>query len=121
VNVADQRRDDQSLLNRVGRMIRTRRETPELGFGSWRLVAADQPTVLAHDVGWQGGRVLALHNLGPAPCQVGLEFDQPAGLVEDLLGGPDDAPLRRGPLDRIPLAGYGYRWLRLAHRRTVTG
>ena len=121
VNVADQRRDDHSLLNRVGRMIRTRRETPELGFGNWRLVAADQPTVLAHDVRWQGGRVLALHNLGPAPCQVGLKLDQSAGLVEDLLGGGDDAPLRRGPLDRIPLAAYGYRWLRLAHRRTVTG
>jgi maltose alpha-D-glucosyltransferase/alpha-amylase len=123
VNVAAQRRDDQSLLNRVERMIRTRKETPEFGFGSWQLVATDQPTVLAHDAHWQGGRVLALHNLGPAPCRVRIKLDgeERASLVEDLLGGRDDAPLRRGPLDRIPLAGYGYRWLRMAHRQTVTG
>jgi maltose alpha-D-glucosyltransferase / alpha-amylase len=123
VNVADQRRDVHSLLNVMQRLIRTRKETPEFGFGSWRLLATDQPAVLAHEARWQGGRVLAVHNLGPAPCQVTIQFDDEGagGLVEDVLGGRDDTPLRRGALRRIPLAGYGYRWLRMAHRRTVSG
>lgn len=34
VNVADQRRDDHSLLNRMERMVRTRKESPEFGFGN---------------------------------------------------------------------------------------
>src|SRR4029453_15795465 len=90
VNVADQRRDDRSLLNRIERMIRLRKETPELGFGSWSLVGTDQPAVLALQARWQGGRVLALHNLGAAACQVTLDLDADdlaAGFAEDLLGG----------------------------------
>lgn len=123
VNVADQRRDVHSLLNVMERIIRTRKETPEFGFGSWKLLATDQPAVLAHQACWQGGRVLAVHNLGPAPCQVTIQLDgeECASLVEDLLSGRDDPPLRRGPLGRIRLGGYGYRWLRLAHRHTVSG
>ena len=43
VNVADQRRDPESLLNWFERMIRRRRETPELGLGTWAVIDNDTP------------------------------------------------------------------------------
>ena len=58
VNVAEQRRDPDSLLNWLERMIRRRRETPELGWGEWRVVAHRRPAVLAHRCDWEGRAVV---------------------------------------------------------------
>jgi maltose alpha-D-glucosyltransferase / alpha-amylase len=66
VNVADQRRDPESLLNWMERAIRARKELPELGWGSWTLLDTDQPSVLAnrrHDP-VEAGRPLALDGYG---------------------------------------------------------
>jgi maltose alpha-D-glucosyltransferase/alpha-amylase len=112
VNVAAQRRDPDSLLRVVTALIRTRRECPELGFGAWRLLDAEQPAVLAHRADWDGGSVAVLHNLAGSGCQVTLDLDA-AGL-EELLADRREPPLpdRRDP---IPLEPYGWRWLRLHH------
>ena len=40
VNVADQRRDPNSLLNWTERIIRTRKECAEIGWGDWKIAAA---------------------------------------------------------------------------------
>src|SRR3712207_7882152 len=37
-NVAEQRRDERSLLNWMERLIRRRKECPELGWGRWTLI-----------------------------------------------------------------------------------
>ena len=114
VNVAGQRRDPESLLNWMERAIRARKELPELGWGTWRVLDTDQPSVLAHRRDWQGRGVLVLHNLGPEPVKVavGLGDDvEPDRPLPDLLGGRHHDPATTGqPLD---LTGFGYRWLRL--------
>jgi hypothetical protein len=76
VNVHAQRRDPDSLLHRVGALIRTRKECPELGFGAWRLLETDQPGVLAHRADWAGGSVAVLHNLAGTGCQVKIASDR---------------------------------------------
>ena len=43
VNVARQRREPGSLLNWMERLIRRRRECPELGWGEWTLLPQDEP------------------------------------------------------------------------------
>jgi maltose alpha-D-glucosyltransferase/alpha-amylase len=114
VNVATERRDPESLLNWMERAIRARKELPELGWGTWRVLDTDHPAVLAHRRDWQGQGVLALHNLGPEPVKVGVELgdDVEAGRpMAELLGNRHHEPATTGqPLD---LGGFGYRWLRL--------
>src|SRR6202043_581511 len=47
VNVAEQRRDANSLLNWMERIIRMRKEVPEIGWGEFSFVSAGGPDVLA--------------------------------------------------------------------------
>jgi maltose alpha-D-glucosyltransferase / alpha-amylase len=113
VNAADQRRDPDSLLNWMERAIRTRKETPELGWGAWRLLDVDAPSVLAHRCDWQDACVVVLHNLGADPCELTVELDdgeQDRTLVDVLSDQAYEAKTKPG---RLAVGGYGYRWLRL--------
>jgi maltose alpha-D-glucosyltransferase/alpha-amylase len=114
VNAATQRRDPESLLNWMERAIRTRKELPELGWGAWRVLEVDQPSVLAHRCDWQGRGVLVLHNLGPERVEVTVDLgdDVEGGRpMPDLLGNRHDEQATTG--QPLPLRGFGYRWLRL--------
>lgn len=115
VNVADQRRDPGSLLNWFERVVRRRRELPELGWGSCRVLDAGSPAVLAHQVTWHDTAVLALHNLGADPVEVDVEVpdaDGAAPLVDLLEDGHAAPDLRQGRL-ALKLEGFGYRWFGL--------
>jgi glycosidase len=115
VNAAAQRRDPDSLLSWMERVIRRRRETPELAWGAWQVLETDVKSVLAHRCDWEGRSVVAVHNLGADPCIVRVDLgDVPeAATLDDLLD-------ERGALDEIDgaalelkLGGYGYRWFRI--------
>jgi glycosidase len=114
VNVADQERDPDSLLNWMQRVIRRRRETPEIGWGEWTVLDAGDDAVLAHRCDWEGRCFLAVHNLSDEPRQVELRLEDEGELaVIDLLdtdGTP--TPLDGGRLSTT-LEGYGYRWMSL--------
>jgi trehalose synthase len=111
VNVADERRDPNSLLNWMERAVRARKELPELGWGACQVLETDQPAVLAHRCDWLGRGVLVLHNLGPEP--VAVELGDGAGgdgpMVEFLA---DRSYESAEPGRPIALEGFGYRWLR---------
>lgn len=122
VNVADQRRDRDSLLNWMERTIRRRRETPELGWGRFHLLDTGDDAVLGHLAQWEESSVIVLHNLSADPRNVRVEARAPAGhdRVTDLLDqGANFHELDGGYLE-LKLDGYGYRWFRLqpATRRT---
>ena len=72
VNVASQRRDPDSLLNWFERLIRRRRECPELGFGTLTLLDTGAPSVLAHRCDWEGATIVAVHELGGQSAEVPL-------------------------------------------------
>jgi trehalose synthase len=118
VNVEDQERDPDSLLNWMSRLARRRRETPEFGWGAWSLVDTGDDAVLAHRCDWEGRTVLAIHNLSSEPRE--LELRLPGDSSDDEQLGILDLLDRDGSLhpidgDRLALKleGYGYRWLRL--------
>lgn len=117
VNVANQRRDPASLLNVVERLIRTRKESPEVGWGSWTVLDAHAPTVFAHYCEWRGQALLALHNLSREPTMVRLDLAQyQCDHLIDLLDDQESPPVEEGCFEtRLP--GYGYRWYRIG--RTV--
>ena len=113
VNVAEQRRHPGSLLNWTERIIRARKEAPEIGWGDFAVIRTRDPAVLALRYDWRGNSVLVLHNLDSKPHEVkfrsGLDGD---GKLIDLLGDRHD---EAGPdgRHRVLLEGYGYRWFRV--------
>jgi trehalose synthase len=116
VNVADQRRDPESLLSFMKLLIRRYRECPELGWGRFEVLDQPHASVLAHCCRWDDGCLLAVHNLGPEPLSVPLQLDEDpaASTLVDLLGD-EDAELDDKARVELQLDGYGYRWLRV-HR-----
>ncbi|MEJ7844683.1 MAG: alpha-amylase family protein, partial [Acidimicrobiales bacterium] len=114
VNVAQQRRDPDSLLSWMERVIRRRRETPELGWGATTVLATSERAVLAHRADWEGSTVLAVHNLGDEPCVVRVAVTvEPGARLVDLLDRDVAAPAVSGGGVELRLEAYGYRWFRV--------
>jgi maltose alpha-D-glucosyltransferase/alpha-amylase len=110
VNVADQRRDPGSLLNWTERIIRTRKECPEIGWGDWRLVPRLPAHVLGIRYDWNGRITIALHNFLDRPAAVTLTVDGCDRLVNLLSQETIEAD--ESGRHRVELEPYGYRWLR---------
>ncbi|MDU7520048.1 MAG: alpha-amylase family protein [Roseomonas mucosa] len=115
VNVADQRRDPDSLLNWTERIIRMRKEVPEIGWGDFRIVPTGTPEVLAVRYDWRRNSVLVIHNLGAEAREItidpGAEGSHDSLLV-NLLSGDHSRPDKRGR-HRILMEAYGYHWYRV--------
>jgi maltose alpha-D-glucosyltransferase / alpha-amylase len=114
VNVLDQRHNPDSLYSWVTRAISVRRECPELGWGQWRTIEADDPRVLAIEARWRGDRMITLHNLSADTVTISPTADLTdlarASHIRQVLG---DSGLPYRPGQEITLGRYGFRWLRL--------
>jgi trehalose synthase len=114
VNVADQARRKGSLLQWMVRLIRCRRECPEVGFGAWQVLPSAQKGVIALRYDLEERTVVTVHNLARRRCRARLEL----GGAEEWLGATDLMEGRScemqpdGTLE-LTLEGYGLRWLRL--------
>jgi maltose alpha-D-glucosyltransferase/alpha-amylase len=119
VNVTAQRGHPDSLLEWFERMIRTLRESPEVGMGSCVPVDVPLPEgVLAHRADGPSGSMLFLHNLGTEDAQVDLgTLAAEANHPNDVFADREYPPA--GKLDALDLSGYGFRWIRL--HRSATG
>ena len=94
------------------RLIRRRRETPELGWGTWKVLRTNVSSVLAHRCDWEGRTVVAVHNLGDAEATTTIAGDGlDADGLEEVLGRGEHRPRAGGGLE-VGLPRYGYRWLR---------
>jgi maltose alpha-D-glucosyltransferase/alpha-amylase len=113
VNVAQQRRDPDSLMNWMERMIRMRKEAPEIGWGEFFLLPTQTPEVLAIRYDWRNNSVVVVHNLGATPREVVLDVgaEEPGCLV-NLLSGENSHSESTGK-HRLLLEPYGYRWFRV--------
>ena len=113
LNVEAQERDPDSLLNWMERTIRTRKEWPAIGWGTWQVLGTRNPRVLAHLATWQGTSVLALHSFSDAPEKVTVRLPKDAadGRWRHIMGrtGADAPQLRTGGLT-FELEPYGYHW-----------
>ncbi|MDG6102000.1 alpha-amylase family protein [Dactylosporangium aurantiacum] len=113
VNVTAQRHDPGSLLAWFERMIRTLRESPEVGSGTCACVDKPLPAgVLAHRADGPTGSMLFLHNLGTEDAVVDLgDLAKDTHLPNDVFADQEYEPV--GDFTELRLAGYGYRWIRL--------
>src|SRR4051794_5490713 len=106
VNVATQRREPHSLLNWFERLIRRRRECPEIGFGTMTVLDVGVDSVFAHRCDWEGATVVAVHQLAGEPVSVTLPVDDGLELVA--LFGQGEHPLP-ATLDLDPFDARWYR------------
>jgi maltose alpha-D-glucosyltransferase/alpha-amylase len=113
VNVAQQRRDPDSLMNWMERMIRMRKEAPEIGWGEFSILQTRTPEVLAIRYDWRNNSVLVVHNLSAIPREVWLEVGtEDSGCLVNLLSGENSTSDASGK-HRLLLDSYGYRWFRV--------
>jgi maltose alpha-D-glucosyltransferase/alpha-amylase len=114
LNAADQRRHDGSLLNWTERIIRMRKEVPEIGWGDFEVLDTQDPAVLAMRYDWRNNSVVVIHNLDPRAREVrfkvGLEGE--GGKVLSNLLADDHSWSADDGVHSLVLEGYGYRWFR---------
>ncbi len=113
VNVEDQQRDADSLLNWFERAVLERRKCPEFGYGTWTLLKTGDDRVLAHRCDWEGKSVIAVHNLSSEPTEIRLKSEEGRNETWLDLIGDHQYEIVDGDPKRVALDGYGYRWFRV--------
>jgi maltose alpha-D-glucosyltransferase / alpha-amylase len=115
VNAAEQRRDPNSLLNWTERIIRMRKEVPEVGWGDFEVLSIRDPAVLAIRYDWRNNSVLFVHNLDGIPREVefstGLRGNEGRLLINLLTD--DHSRAEEDGRHHLLLEAYGYRWYRV--------
>jgi maltose alpha-D-glucosyltransferase / alpha-amylase len=113
VNVEAQRRDAGSLLNWTARMIRMRKECPEIGWGEWTLPKTGSSKVLAIHYTWRGNAVVVVHNFDGGPREARFKIDAEGDdRLANLMVDEELRPDERG-VYKVALEAYGYRWYRV--------
>ncbi|MFT4276406.1 MAG: alpha-amylase family protein [Rhodopseudomonas sp.] len=114
VNVAQQRRAPDSMLNWTERIIRMRKEVPEIGWGDFKVIAARDPAVLILRYDWRNNSVLFVHNLDEQPREVSFAVGLHDGAGDNLIDllGDNHSHATRGR-HKLLIEGYGYRWFRV--------
>jgi maltose alpha-D-glucosyltransferase / alpha-amylase len=120
VNVEAQQHDKSSFLHWVRRMLEIRREFPVFGTGTFEVLHAENPSVLAYLRASKGSpdgdadtRVLCVHNLSrfPQPCE--LMLGPHAGRTPIELTGRIPFPTIGDLPYFITLPPYGFYWFTL--------
>jgi maltose alpha-D-glucosyltransferase/alpha-amylase len=115
VNAAKQRRDPNSMLNWTERIIRMRKEVPEVGWGDFEIIRTHDSSVLALRYDWRNNSVLFVHNLASTPREVAF----PSGIAGEAgrllvnLLSEDHSRADAAGEHRLLIEAYGYRWYRV--------
>jgi len=114
-NAAEQRRDPNSLLNWTERIIRMRKEVPEIGWGNFEVLSTRDSAIFAIRYDWRNNSVLFVHNLAAIPKEVsfstGLRGKEGRMLVNLL--SDDHSKSGDDGRHHLLLEAYGYRWYRV--------
>ena len=113
VNVAFQRRDSESMLNWTERMIRMRKEAPEIGWGEFAVIDCGDPGVLILRYEWRRNVLAIIHSFHDKPVEISfrIEDNEDASVLIDILDG-HDSHIDQGGKHRMVLEPYGFRWYR---------
>jgi maltose alpha-D-glucosyltransferase/alpha-amylase len=113
VNVEAQRRDPGSLLNWTARMIRLRKECPEIGWGSWEILDTGCPQALAMRYDWRGNSLVTVHNFDTRPHELSIRVGVEGGeRLVSLLAEEESAADEEG-VHRLVIEAFGYNWYRV--------
>jgi maltose alpha-D-glucosyltransferase / alpha-amylase len=114
INAAQQRRDPNSLLNWTERIIRMRKEVPEIGWGDFQPLSTGDVAVLAIRYDWRNNSVVFVHNLAETPREISFDVGLPgnaSALLINLLS--EEHSHATNGRHCLVLEGHGYRWFRV--------
>jgi maltose alpha-D-glucosyltransferase/alpha-amylase len=115
VNAAQQRRDPNSLLNWTERIMRMRKEVPEIGWGEFTVLPAGTPEVLVLRYDWRNSAAVFVHNLAGAAREIELNPGDGDGGKQDLINllSENHSYASDAGVHHIRLEPYGYHWYRV--------
>jgi maltose alpha-D-glucosyltransferase / alpha-amylase len=119
--VQAQRRDPNSLLNYLERMIRTRKEYPEFSIGTYRVLETSEPTkIFAHSCQDENGNaVVAAHNMTEAPIKVVIKlWEKTFDYFIHLFDERPNEKIKKAEIG-LELPGFGFSWLRLRQKKQI--
>jgi maltose alpha-D-glucosyltransferase / alpha-amylase len=119
VNVSDLRRDPQSLLNWTERVIRMRKECPEISWGMFSVLRTAESTVLALRYDWRETSLVTLHNFANRAVKVKLKVGVERGDMLVDVFGDRHSRVRNDGMHMIPLDPYAWRWYRVGSTDTT--
>jgi maltose alpha-D-glucosyltransferase/alpha-amylase len=103
------------MLNWTERIIRMRKEVPEIGWGDFRVIATRDPAILIIRYDWRNNSVLFVHNFDEKPREttfsVGLQGSEANHLINLLSDDHSEADARGR--HTVLMEAYGYRWYRV--------
>ncbi|WP_205510169.1 alpha-amylase family protein [Longitalea arenae] len=112
-NVALQNGDSSSLLNWTRYMVQLRRQHPEIGAGSWKILETDNPYIFGIVYSWQGKSLLSVINFSRAA----QAFRAGDSVLKDAVAKPvinRGALIETGKTEwKLHIDGYGYGWFEL--------
>ena len=113
LNVEGELRDPSSLLHWLQRMLQVRKRHPLFGIGSFEVLSAENPSVLAYVREWQDDVVLCVNNLSRFAQPVELSLQRFEGRTPIELLGRVPFP-RIGELPYLlTLGAYGFYWFQI--------
>ena len=112
VNVENQRRNPDSMLNWMTSLIRLRQECSEIGWGDWKILNTGKKEVLGIMYTHKDSSLVILHNFDKNAREVHLKLHQmkEKSLI-DLMDKLEIKADEKG-IHNIILEAYGYRWFR---------
>jgi maltose alpha-D-glucosyltransferase/alpha-amylase len=115
VNAAVQRREANSLLNWMERIVRMRKEVPEIGWGDFAILPTGNAGVLAMRYDWRNNSVVFVHNFTDQPCETRFAVGPADGSEKRLINllGEEHSGAHEDGRHHILLEPYGYRWYRV--------
>ncbi len=113
LNVEGELRDPSSLLHWLQRMLQVRKRHPLFGIGSFEVLTAENPSVLAYVREWENDVVLCVNNLSRFAQPVELSLQRFEGRTPIELLGRVPFP-RIGELPYLlTLGAYGFYWFQI--------
>ena len=112
VNAEAQRQDPESFMNWMGRMIRLRKECPEIGWGRYEVLDSGKDGILVMRYDWQGETLVTVHSFLEHQEEVELRLDiDRAQVIVDLLHNRLSESEDR--VHRFVVNPHGYHWFRV--------
>jgi len=94
------------------RMIRMRKEVPEVGWGDFKVLNSGDTAVLALRYDWRNNSVLFLHNFADEPREIAFSTGLKGN--DDLINLlTSEHSKRQKGKHCVCLEAYGYRWYRM--------
>jgi maltose alpha-D-glucosyltransferase/alpha-amylase len=113
VNVAEQRRDPESILNWTERIIRARKECPEISWGGYSVLRTNAPAVLVMRYDWRGTSLVTMHNFSSGKQTVKVKLGCPRDEVMVEVFDGHHSKRQNDGTHRIAMDGHAWRWYRV--------